>query len=314
MARDAGLTRLLFVRTFVRPTGGNVTVRDYFEHALTHRGCEASIFFPAGSRHAESDLWAHVPAGRIVERPDWDAVDVVVVNGKDWRLLPEHGTFAVVHLVQHLGYASDDELRGYLGRPAARVCVSEAVRDAILPYANGPCHLIRAGVDRALFYDDGTRRTGSVLIGAAKAPALGAAIAHMLRERGIEASALVEAVPRLDFARLLRAAGVFVALPLAAEGFYRPALEAMACGCAVVCADVLGNRAFCADEVTCLQPAHDDAAAHAAAVARLLEDATLRERIRRGGTTRAARFDLTRERTQVHALFDELFASVVAGA
>ena len=55
-----------------------------------------------------------------------------------------------------------------------------------------------------------------------------------------------------------------VLLPLAEEGFYLPALEAMAMGCVVICPDCVGNRAFCVDEVTALVPDHDVAAVEAA--------------------------------------------------
>jgi hypothetical protein len=308
------VTRVLFVRTFVRPTGGNVTVRDYFEHARAHPRCRATIFFGPGSRHRESDLWDGLRDEDVAERPDWDAADVVVVNGKDWRMLPATGTFTVLHLVQHLGYAGDAELRGYLRRAAARICVSAAVRDAVAPFANGPTFLVPAGVDRALFREDGTRRAGTVLVAAAKAPQLGAEIGARLRARGIAVHVLAGLLPRAEFARLVRAADVFVGLPLAEEGFYRPALEAMACGCAVVCADASGNRAFCTHDDTCLQPAHGDAAQHAGAVARLLCDSVLRERVRRAGHARAARFELAHERAGVHAVFDTVFEGVAARA
>jgi hypothetical protein len=300
------LTRVLFARTFVRPTGGNVTVRDMFFHALAYPGFDARIWFAPGSVHPESDLWRDLPADRVVETPVWGDYDLVVVNGKDWRLLPVAGRFRVVHLVQHLGYAADDELRGYLARPATRICISSAVQQSIAPHANGPVLLIPNGVDTQLFHEDGTRRTGSVLIWAGKAPELGAEIGRRLTLGGVDAAVITEWLPRAEFAARLRAADVVVALPLAAEGFYRPALEAMACGCAVVCSDALGNRAHCIAGETCLQPAHGDAGAHVAAVLHLLDDTELRERLRHGGRAIARRFDLASERARVHALFDRL--------
>ena len=50
--------RLLFVRNFRRPTGGNVKVRDYFAHAAAHPRAEARIWFAPGSRHRSSEMWA----------------------------------------------------------------------------------------------------------------------------------------------------------------------------------------------------------------------------------------------------------------
>jgi glycosyltransferase involved in cell wall biosynthesis len=66
------------------------------------------------------------------------------------------------------------------------------------------------------------------------------------------------------------------------EGFALPPLEAMATGCAVVCTDAHGNRDFCVDGENCLMP-EPNADAVGAALARLLGDAGLRERLGRAG-------------------------------
>lgn len=305
------MKRLLFVRNFRRATGGNVAVRDYFFHALADVRLDVRLYFAPGSRHAESDLWRELPAGRLVAEPDWPSFDFVFVNGKDWRLIPEgDGTFRVIHLVQHLGYAEDPELRGYLARPALRICLSRAAQQSIEPYAAGPVRVIPSGVDAGLFFEDGgARRRDSVLVWGGKAPDLAREIAEGLTARGVEVSVLDGWMSRADFASRLRGTDVFVALPLAREGFFRPPLEAMACGCAVVCADALGNREHCLPGVTCLQPRHGDAAEHAAAVLRLLADDELRERLRREGRAHAHRFDLAAERASFRAVFDELLSS-----
>jgi glycosyltransferase involved in cell wall biosynthesis len=301
------MRRILFVRNFRRATGGNVAVRDYFFHALADERLDARIYFAPGSRHAESDLWRELPAGRLVAEPDWRFFDFVFVNGKDWRLIPEGGTFRVIHLVQHLGYADDPELRGYLARPALRICLSRAARQSIESYAAGPVRVIPSGVDAGHFFEDeGARRRDSVLVWGGKAPDLAREIAERLAAGGVEVSVLDGWMDRADFASRLRAADVFVALPLAREGFFRPPLEAMACGCAVVCGDALGNREHCLPGVTCLQPRHGDAAEHADAVLRLLADDELRERLRREGRAHARRFDLAAERASFRAVFDEL--------
>jgi GT2 family glycosyltransferase len=71
------------------------------------------------------------------------------------------------------------------------------------------------------------------------------------------------------------------------EGFCLPALEAMACGAAVVCTDAHGNRDFCVDGENCLMPEATPAAV-SAAIDRLLGDAALRERLGKGGIATAA--------------------------
>ncbi len=226
----------------------------------------------------------------------------------------------IIHLVQHLGYADDPELRAYLARPALRICLSEAARDAIAPYAAGPLHVIPSGVDRELFHDReraehqpgfGTTQSGptpgaTVLIWGGKAPELAAAIRERLATHGVSAGVVDGWLSRRDFADRLRRADIFVGLTQPREGFYRPALEAMACGCAVVCSDALGNRAHCIDGITCLQPPHGDAVMHAEAVLRLLTDHELAERLRGHGRTLARQFSLDVERARLHAVFGEL--------
>jgi GT2 family glycosyltransferase len=66
------------------------------------------------------------------------------------------------------------------------------------------------------------------------------------------------------------------------EGFCLPPLESMATGGAVVCTDAHGNRDFCRDGENCLMP-EPDAEAVSAALARVLGDAQLRERLGEAG-------------------------------
>jgi GT2 family glycosyltransferase/glycosyltransferase involved in cell wall biosynthesis len=73
------------------------------------------------------------------------------------------------------------------------------------------------------------------------------------------------------------------------EGFCLPALESMATGGAVVCTDAHGNRDFCEDGGNCLMPeAERDAVS--AALAKLLGDSELRERVGRAGIETAAQY------------------------
>ena len=302
------MTRLLVVRDFKRPTGGNVTVRDFCFHALAHPRLDTRVYFTPGSRHAESGLWARLPPERVVARPDFTAADLVLDNGKDWRLLPATGRFGVIHLVQHLGYPDDPELAGYLARQASRVCVSPEVAESIAGLARGPVVVIPNALDPTLFHEDGSRRPGSVLIAGAKRPGLAAEIAAGLAAAGVSADLCCGWLPQGEFARRTRAADVFVALPGRAEGFFRPPLEALASGCAVVCADARGNRGHCRPDETCAQPPWDDAPAHVEAVLGLLRDAPRRERLRAGGRALAQGFGLAQQRARFHALIDELLA------
>ncbi|MGA7703771.1 MAG: glycosyltransferase [Solirubrobacteraceae bacterium] len=73
------------------------------------------------------------------------------------------------------------------------------------------------------------------------------------------------------------------------EGFCLPALESMATGGAVVCTDAHGNRDFCEDGANCLMPEATREAV-SEALARLLGDPELRERVGRAGVATAAEY------------------------
>lgn len=94
-------------------------------------------------------------------------------------------------------------------------------------------------------------------------------------------------IPEADLASWLSAADVFV-FPSRYEGFGLPPLEAMACGTPVVSStssslpEVLGDNALLADP--------DDVDGIAAAIERLLTDASLVADLRRRGIARAATF------------------------
>jgi GT2 family glycosyltransferase len=73
------------------------------------------------------------------------------------------------------------------------------------------------------------------------------------------------------------------------EGFALPPLEAMATGGAVVCTDAHGNRDFCVDGENCLMPEAEPGAV-SEALARLLAEPALRERLGRAGIETAGEY------------------------
>jgi GT2 family glycosyltransferase/glycosyltransferase involved in cell wall biosynthesis len=91
------------------------------------------------------------------------------------------------------------------------------------------------------------------------------------------------------------------------EGFALPPLEAMATGAAVVCTDAHGNRDFCEDEVNCLMP-EPDTASVSAALARLLSDLELRQRLGRAGIETAADYAWERRIDALEAFLQEVAA------
>jgi len=105
-------------------------------------------------------------------------------------------------------------------------------------------------------------------------------------------------------AELFREAAVFVQTS-DHEGFCLPVLEAMACGTPVVCTDADGNRDFCVDGENCLMPAAraDDVRD---AIARVLGDERLRERLTAAGLQTAAEYRWEPQLAKLERFFEDL--------
>jgi glycosyltransferase involved in cell wall biosynthesis len=113
-------------------------------------------------------------------------------------------------------------------------------------------------------------------------------------------------MPRAEFLEAINQARVSLFLPNPTEGFFLPALEAMALGSVVVCPDVVGNRSFCTDGVNCFRPEYEEEALLGATEAALgLADAE-REDLLAAASEMAARHDLPGERAAFHEVLDHL--------
>lgn len=301
--------RLLFLRRFRRPTGGNIKLRDYFLHAAAHERVEARIWFAPGSRQEEGGLWRGLRPEQRADGPDPAGYDLVCINGKDWELLGDSGGADIVHFVQHPGFASDPILRSYLARKAWRLFTNQALRDLLMPLCNGPGAVVPIGVDPAFLDVACAERTVAVTILAGKQPAFGVALAERLAGHGVDA-VLLDGSWRSHGAHVaaVGASAVLVTLPNAVEGFYLPALEGMAAGCAVVCGDVRYNRGHCIAGETCLMPPPGDLDGHVDAVLLLLRDEGLRGRLIAGGAAMARRHAMADERSAFHLMLDAAFA------
>lgn len=103
-------------------------------------------------------------------------------------------------------------------------------------------------------------------------------------------------------AHLYHGAGL-LALPSHYEGFGLPVLEAMHCGCPVVCSDRGSLREVAGEAALLLPP--DDVSAWAAGLARVLEDGALRARMIADGCEQAARFSWEKTARDTVALYEE---------
>jgi len=302
----ASTARLLLVRHFRRPTGGNIKLRDYFLHAASHPAIEAELWFASGGEAAEGDIWRDLDSRHHARNPSFADYRFVCVNGKDWSLLPaDMGSTEVIHFVQHAGYLDDPVLRGYLARPAHRLCTTAALRDAILPVANGPVTVVPVGVADAFSAEPDQPKEVKVAIIGTKQPAFAADLADRLRALGLAPVVVGEGwLAHGDVAALFRSTEILVTLPLPTEGFFLPALEGMAAGCVVITNDAIGNRGHCIAGETCLLPRRGDIDAHVSAIIQALDCGDLRQRLVEGGRHVAAQHSMATERAAFHAFLD----------
>jgi hypothetical protein len=255
---------VLFHRDFRRFTGGHLKVWDYFNHVAASKSHEARIAFTPESKWDQTNPWAQ-SRDRVVEwKPE--TADLLFLAGKDWQSLPSNkaSSFSkpIINLIQHPRHADpNDELYRFLPNHAIRICVSAQVADAIKATrkVNGPVFVNPNGVDLIALpkrkpYD---KRPVNLLLCGLKTPELARNLGELLAGENIDVISLGEWIPRAEYLARLNDAKIAVMLPRKEEGFYLPALEAMACGAIVVCPDCVGNRDFCHDALNCFRPAYD---------------------------------------------------------
>ncbi len=302
-------SKILFTRKFKKPSGGQFKVRDYFRHCMAHPKLEPVLYLTPDSEENEArSFWDFAPRGNIVDAPALENYDLLFLAGRDWEHAPEIPSHVrVINYIQHVKHAERNDKRfQYLSRPAWRICVSEEVAAAIAPFAAGEVSVIRNGIPLELFSTAREKQEGSIFIWARKNPALGQRLFETLQAQDRHVDLLMDFVPREEFARRLQANEIFIALPHETEGFYLPALEAMAAGCAVICSDAMGNRGFCRHEETCLTPAYNDYDEHVRMIERLLAEPVLKESLRARGSAIAQAYSLAVEREEFYRLLDHV--------
>jgi hypothetical protein len=303
----------LMLRSNLEPSGGQMVWRQWFDHINAHPHWQALLFVtPEADWPAESP-WAdrRDPGTRLAALPQ--APDLVLLEGlTDWPLLPSAWLYAVapprLHLIQHLRHADPaDDRSALLPLPAIRVAVSEPVTAALAASGRccGPLLTIPPGLalpEPAPAWDP----AGPVIVLGLKNPGLAQQLGQQLAALQVRHRLLLGPLPRAAFLESMSAGGLVVALPMAeGEGFFLPALEAMALGRPLLVPDAGGTRAFCRDGVNCLQPA---AAAEAltAAVLALLGDSSRAAALIAAGLETAGQFSIQAERQAVHGLLDQL--------
>ena len=253
-----------FYRDYRGFSGGHLVHAWYHRFTVEASGFVPILCFSAQSLPGADNPWAIDPQH---SRHRWlpSSGDICFVAGLDWQHVAPSGRLdahnPVINLIQGFGHAEADDLRWrFLDRRAIRLCVSAGVADAIRATgrAEGPVLVIENGTDVECLPDpllDGKVDrdiADSILIVGYKNAALAVAVAEQIARHGMPCHVVGEQMPRQAFLDRLRRATMVVCCPLPDEGFYLPALEAMALGCAVVVPFARGNAAYCRDGVNCV--------------------------------------------------------------
>jgi hypothetical protein len=306
------LRTVLFIRDFRDFTGGHLKTWDYFEHVRAHPRFDAKVQLTDRSKWDETNPWFGCPELVVPER-DRFAADALFLGGMSWMLLPERqrqdSPIPILNIIQHVRHAEEPRL-GCLRYRAVRLCVSPEVTDAVAAtgICNGPLITIPNAIDLPSLPEPVPEeaRRFDLLIAGKKAPALARTFGGRLERSGRRIRVLDGLVSREEFLEAINQARVTLFLPNPTEGFFLPALEAMALRSVVVCPDVVGNRSFCADGVNCFRPEFEEEAMFGATEAALSLGSAERADLLAAGSEVAAQHDLPGERAAFHEVLDHL--------
>lgn len=271
--------RILFYRKWIDAnggtSGGQLKVRDAFEHFQFSNNFESYVYFnPSNVWDPNSgNVWNKY---RHVGLDHWEIkpTDVLFFSGTDWEILPEkmraNCPVPIINIAHPRHANASDKRNQYLKYPAIRIIKSQIGYNILKNYGiNGPAFVIPDAIDFKTLPEINNNPPIDILIVALKNQSLGIKLYKKmtsilnLKFRKYKISLQIPpALPtRTDFLNLLNNAKTTVFLPLTEErgfeGFYLPALEAMALKKLVICPNVIGNSDFCIPNITCLQPEYN---------------------------------------------------------
>ncbi len=314
MAFNQPPKKVLFHRNFRRFSGGHLKVWHYYSHLKGSNDFTPACYFSEESIWNEDNPWLALKEQREKIWSPQNA-DALFLAGKDWMLLkkaaPPSRRIPVVNLIQHVRHADPADIRSsFLSNRAVRICVSEQVAQCLRETRriNGPLFTVSNGIDldEMPISNEWTQRSTDILIAGLKNPVLAMELAERLREMTSAVEALSTHLPRWQFLEKLNQSKVVILLPNKTEGFFLPALEAMAVGAMVVCPDCIGNRSFCIDGINCFMPDYTLLDIVQAAVKSFSLIASDRQRLLTGSWQTALQHSLFREKNEFLAIMKNL--------
>lgn len=238
------IIRFCFHRDYQRYTGGHQKFRDYIEHTAKLPNVECHLF-TKNQCSVMPELFSSLSNVVVDDLYKPESADVVFLAGMDWQsYLPHKQTGQkIVNLIQHVRHGdSENPLHQFLQYKALRICVSEEVRQAILPYANGECVTITMGHKIPQIVSE--KHLQLYILGK-KNPKLALQIETWAKKKNINVKVDLGLVSRAKVFNNFARANVSLVLPNPTEGFFLPGIEAMALSERVVVPDCIGNREYC---------------------------------------------------------------------
>jgi hypothetical protein len=232
-----------FHRQYMAYSGGHQKVCDYIQHTIDS-GLFSPTLYLTNSSPVQKQLFNHINGLEYSLQYSPAQADVAFLAGMDWQAyLPFFDPKQVkINLIQHVRHGDKNHpLFKFLQHKAIRLCVSEAVKEAIEPYANGPCFTIKMGHDipkltRVKQYD--------LYILATKQPQLGKQLFEWATNIGLRVMLHDKATERELVYQTMAESVVVIPLPNKTEGFFLPGIEAMALADWAVVPDCIASREY----------------------------------------------------------------------
>ncbi len=313
--------RVLFYRRLVKPNagtnGGNLKLRDCFDHIMHSEQFSPNVFF------SEDTRWFDHPGNhwndlRETALEEWSVgpQDILFFSGHDWQSLSEaqrrRPPAPIINIVQPRHTRSQDSRRAFLAHPAIRIAKSEVGAEIIRQYGlNGPLYVIPDAIDVEQLAKYGSSKDIDILILGLKQAELARQVHQALtklnrlklRKLKIQLQLPPGLPTRDEFLQLLGRAKIVACLPLLAsrgsEGFYLPALEAMAMDTLVVCPHAVGNIGHCIDHYNCIVPEYTLEAMVNGLKKALSMNRRQKEALLKNGRITARKHDIVQERTAI---------------
>ena len=334
--------RIAFLCPHLRIAGGVRAILTHADR-LAARGHDVSVIVPARrplrawwrNRFATTPTWMPGLRARVVWVPDWDPArlpdgDALVATA--WQSAPPVAAAparcgAKFYFVQHyesLYHGDAARVDATYRLPLRKIAISTWLADVMAERFESPAAVVVTPVDPALFHPVPEARDDRVRVlmlqhdYAWKGAAEGAEVVARVRAAhpsllfvGFGLKPPPAGAPFDEFfadlaqerlAWLYSRCAIYLC-PSWDEGLGMPPMEAMACGAALCTYDNGGSRDYAIDGRTALVVPRRDAEGLARALARLVEDGALRERIARGGQAFVTRqFDWERATARLEAL------------